>query len=95
MPVTVPICGAPLTKNWTALAPLAVAVIVANNAPGDPINMGGSDPSIVIPAVMVSQADGAARISAAGRSALGKLVADVRHGLDQAPLRTSGELLYA
>jgi len=47
-------------KVSNAQAAGAVAVIVANNAPGDPINMGGSDPSIVIPAVMVSQADGAA-----------------------------------
>ena len=36
----------------------AAAVIVANNAPGAPITMGGSDPSITIPSVMVSQADG-------------------------------------
>ena len=37
----------------------AVAVIVANNAPGDPITMGGEDPTITIPSVMVSQAAGA------------------------------------
>jgi hypothetical protein len=34
------------------------AVIVANNAPGAPITMGGEDPSITIPSVMVSLADG-------------------------------------
>ncbi|HEX2883087.1 MAG TPA: PA domain-containing protein [Candidatus Limnocylindria bacterium] len=37
----------------------AVAMIVANNAPGAPITMGGTDASITIPSVMVSQADGA------------------------------------
>jgi hypothetical protein len=36
----------------------AVAVIVANNAPGAPITMGGEDPTITIPSVMVSLADG-------------------------------------
>ena len=37
----------------------AVAVIVANNVAGDPITMGGTDPTITIPSVMVSQANGA------------------------------------
>ncbi|MGH9244297.1 MAG: PA domain-containing protein [Acidimicrobiales bacterium] len=36
----------------------AVAVIVANNVPGPPINMGGDDPGVVISSVMVSLADG-------------------------------------
>jgi hypothetical protein len=36
----------------------AVAVIVANNVAGDPITMGGTDPSITIPSVMVSLDDG-------------------------------------
>ncbi len=36
----------------------AVAVIVVNNVAGDPIAMGGTDPSITIPSVMVSLADG-------------------------------------
>ncbi|WP_375418341.1 T9SS-dependent M36 family metallopeptidase [uncultured Hymenobacter sp.] len=40
----------------------AIAVIVINNAPGGPISMGGTPtqatPAIVIPAVMISQADG-------------------------------------
>jgi extracellular elastinolytic metalloproteinase len=36
----------------------AVAVIVANNAPGAPITLGGAGPLITIPAVMVTQADG-------------------------------------
>jgi hypothetical protein len=36
----------------------AIAVIVANNTGGDPINMSGSDPGITIPSVMVSLPDG-------------------------------------
>jgi hypothetical protein len=38
----------------------AVGVIVGNNAPSAPITMGGEDPTITIPSVMVSQADAAA-----------------------------------
>lgn len=45
-------------KVANAQAAGASAVIVANNAPGTPITMGGADPTITIPAVMVSQADG-------------------------------------
>jgi hypothetical protein len=37
----------------------AVAVIVANSLPGAPTTMGGNDPTITIPSVMVSMADGA------------------------------------
>jgi PA domain len=50
-----------LQKATVAQAAGAVALLVANNAPGDPITMGGDDPTheIMIPAVMVSQADGA------------------------------------
>jgi extracellular elastinolytic metalloproteinase len=36
----------------------ALMVIVANNAPGPPTAMGGADPTITIPSVMVSQSDG-------------------------------------
>jgi hypothetical protein len=36
----------------------AVGVIVVNSAPGDPTTMGGTDPDITIPSVMVSLADG-------------------------------------
>jgi len=35
----------------------AIAVIVLNDIPGSPIPMGGEDPSITIPAVMISKAD--------------------------------------
>jgi len=37
----------------------AIGVIVADNAPGPVTGMGGSDPTITIPAVRVTQADGA------------------------------------
>jgi hypothetical protein len=37
----------------------AIGVIVADNAPGAVTGLGGSDPSITIPALRVSQADGA------------------------------------
>ena len=37
----------------------AIAMVVADNAPGEPEPLGGSDPSITIPAVRISQADGA------------------------------------
>lgn len=37
----------------------AGAVIVANNVPGGPFDMGGIDPSITIPSVMISLVDGA------------------------------------
>jgi hypothetical protein len=47
-----------VVKTANAQAAGAAAVIVANNAPGTPITMGGTDPSITIPSVMVSQADG-------------------------------------
>ena len=45
-------------KAGNAQAAGAVAMIVANDSPSAPINMGGSDPSITIPSVMISQADG-------------------------------------
>ncbi|HEU4450867.1 MAG TPA: M14 family zinc carboxypeptidase [Gaiellaceae bacterium] len=45
-------------KVLNAQAAGAVAVVVANNAPGDPTAMGGSAPGITIPSAMISQADG-------------------------------------
>jgi len=46
-------------KAANAQAAGAVALVVANSAPGDPFTMGGSDPTLTIPSVMVSLADGA------------------------------------
>ena len=42
----------------------AIAAIVINNVPGAPISMGGTSGSITIPAIMVSDVDGAAIIAA-------------------------------
>jgi choice-of-anchor B domain-containing protein len=60
-------------KVANAQAAGASAVIIANNAPGT-IVMGGSDPSITIPSVMVSQADGAT--IKAGLPATGSIAAN-------------------
>src|SRR5882724_3957334 len=38
----------------------ALAVIIADNAPGAPAGLGGADPTITIPSVRISQADGVA-----------------------------------
>jgi hypothetical protein len=56
-------------KAQNAQAAGAVAMIVVNNFAGDPITMGGSDPSIVIPSVMISLADGG--VIKAGLPAMG------------------------
>jgi hypothetical protein len=57
-------CGF-VVKAANAQAAGASAILVANNAPGLPITMGGADPAVTITGVMVSQADGA-RIRAGG-----------------------------
>jgi Zn-dependent metalloprotease len=36
----------------------AIAVMVANNIPGPPMTLGGSDPTVTIPSVGITQADG-------------------------------------
>jgi len=46
-------------KAQMAQAAGASAMIVANNAPGQPITLGGTDATITIPSGMISQADGA------------------------------------
>jgi hypothetical protein len=54
----------------------AVAMIVVNDRPGAPSTMGGTDPTIVIPSVMVSQADGGvikAGLPATGRVSMAPL----------------------
>jgi len=53
-----------VSKVQAAEAEGAVAVIMVNNVGGAPITMGGNDPGIGIPSVMISQADGEAIISA-------------------------------
>jgi hypothetical protein len=47
-----------VSKVAAAQASGAIGVVVVNNVAGAPISMGGSDPSITIPSVMISQADG-------------------------------------
>jgi hypothetical protein len=51
------ICGFAV-KTKMAQNAGAIAVIIANNAPGAPPGMAGVDPTITIPTVSVSQADG-------------------------------------
>ena len=46
------------TKAKNAENAGAIAVVVMNNIDGDPINMGGDDATIAIPAVMISKTDG-------------------------------------
>ena len=50
-------CGF-VVKAANAQAAGASALIVANNVPDAPFNMGGTDPSITIPSVMISLDDG-------------------------------------
>jgi len=60
-------------KVANAQAAGAAAVIVVNDLAGDPITMGGSDPSVIIPAVMVAQGDG--NSIKAGLPATGSVIA--------------------
>lgn len=58
-----------VTKAVNVQAAGAIAMIVADNAPGTPAGMSGSDPSVTIPSVRISQADGQAlRAALAKRS---------------------------
>lgn len=52
-----------VTKVISAQNAGAVAVIVVNNQTGSPFSMGGTDPSITIPSVMISDVDGATLIN--------------------------------
>jgi hypothetical protein len=57
-------------KARTVQAAGAIAMVVADNAPGEVSDLGGVDPAIVIPAVRVSQQSGLAlKTALAGRSA--------------------------
>jgi hypothetical protein len=47
-----------VTKVKNAQDAGAEAAVVANNNPDPPFGMGGADPSITIPSIMISQADG-------------------------------------
>jgi hypothetical protein len=67
-------------KVSNAQAAGVVAVIVVNNVAGAPTTMGGTDPTIMIPSVMVSLADG--NVIKAGLPATGRIYeSDFTRGL--------------
>jgi len=51
------------SKVLTAQMSGAIGVVIYNNVPGAPVTMGGTDPAITIPSVMISDVDGAAIIT--------------------------------
>jgi hypothetical protein len=63
-------------KVANAQAAGAKGAIIVNNLPAGRPPMGGGDPSITIPSVGVSQADGNAFKAAAARNIVGKLILD-------------------
>jgi Zinc carboxypeptidase/PA domain len=77
-------------KASNAQAAGAVAVIVVNNEPGDPTTLTGSDPSITIPVLHVSQADGATIKS--GLPATGTITHDPESDF-YTPLSISGRFI--
>ncbi|MGH2945722.1 MAG: PA domain-containing protein [Solirubrobacteraceae bacterium] len=77
-------------KARNAQAAGAVAVIVVNNVAGDPTTLTGNDPSITIPAVHVSQADGNA--IKAGLPAIGRISHDPESDF-YTPLSISGRFI--
>lgn len=72
-----------VSKVAAAQSKGAVGVIVVNNVAGAPSAMGGTDPSIVIPAVMISLADGTTLKNAMGS-------ATVAATIRTSPTRISG-----
>jgi hypothetical protein len=83
-----------VSKVATAQAAGAIAVLVVNNVAGAPTPMGGSDPSITIPAVMISLADGnTIKAALAGNTVLATLRG---HPTNIAGTHASGQVrLYA
>jgi PA domain/Zinc carboxypeptidase len=77
-------------KVRNAQAAGAVAVIVVNNVAGDPSDLTGSDPSITIPAVHVSQTDG--NLIKAGLPATGRVSHDPESDF-YTPLSISGRFI--
>jgi hypothetical protein len=78
-------------KASNAQAAGAVAMIVVNSAPGPPITMGGSDPSITIPSVMVSLADGTT--IKAGLPAVGRVSANPQPPTPERSCHDTGVIL--
>lgn len=66
----------------------AIGMVVADNAPGDVTGMSGSDPSIVIPSVRITQADGQTLKSALQRRSRTKSGVVASLGVD--PTRLAG-----
>jgi len=85
-------------KAANAQAAGAVAVIVVNNVAGTPTTMGGEDPTIAIPAVQVSLADGTtikAGLPATGKVSLNPAFGCGTHTLSLAPdLANDRALVY-
>jgi subtilisin family serine protease len=71
------------SKILNAQAAGAIAVIMVNNVPGDPITMGGSSTGITIPGVMVSQSDGALIKAHLNEGVVARLGADILIGHPQ------------
>ena len=59
-------------KAFNAQAAGAVGIVVINNVPGDPITLGGDDPTVLIPAGMISDVDGAALVAALPTTVTGR-----------------------
>jgi len=83
-------CGFVL-KAANAQAAGATAMVVANNVSGAPFTMGGSDPGVTIPSVMVSQADGAT--IKAGLPATGTVRAAEQPASPDRPCHDTGAIL--
>jgi hypothetical protein len=80
-----------VVKAQNAQAAGAVAVIVANNVPGAPILMGGTDPTIMIPSVMVSLANG--NTIKAGLPATGRVASHPETGTPDRSCHDTGVIL--
>jgi PKD repeat protein len=70
-------------KVANAQAAGALAVIVVNNVAGAPINMGGTDPSITIPAIMVSDVDGASLVAQLANGTVNVTIVDQNPNVDK------------
>jgi extracellular elastinolytic metalloproteinase len=62
------------TKVGNAQAAGAIGVVIANNAGNDLVNMGGVDPSLTIPAIFITQSDGATLAAQLSSGVTGDLI---------------------
>ena len=65
----------------------AIAVIICNNVPGEPVVMGGTDNNITIPAIMISNSDCAQIVSALKRGQ--KITANIERKISEDDLDSS------